>query len=800
MTNYEKLLFLYSTALEDGDWDTVSQIYAQAENDPALWRELERLAAEQHTELNLPTIQHQPLPALQKIRVETVGVRNGHIGATRSTPPHPIYQQSDSKRKVRMPILRIAVLLITILSGVFIYLDYNQPADNSVQVTPLSTSSSNNSGLQTEREVITTENIDRLQLIDKIDREAHIDGTFWFNNDTQYATYSSESITVYSTETFAEAAIFTPETAIQQAIGNPVNQQVAILHFTNGQTSITVYDLSNNANLYTITLGSTGATHLQFSPDGNYLATGNDDSPVYIWNAADGSQYLVVHGLKDELFAMAFSEDSQYLAVGGLIDDINQSNPTIGEYYDYGILVWDLKTGDLMYQLIGFQGGFGNPGDIDFSLDTSALVATQNHSNQVYMWTLKLDTKQPINTSVEMINRDFTLPPVVVNLDNDMINTTILSFADDEVLFIGGATGVQQQVSTYTLDDLEFVDRVELDIPSSTVLRSYALSLDKTKSLVIANETLTVLDIERLELLHTQTITQASINEPVFALNADGTRLAMPNFDQLEIIDMATGETLATTRIDPRQAINGLVFDPVQENVLYFSQALILASGTLSPATTPFRWDWSTDTVNNIQSAGLLGPVRTNEDNTLMYTILSHGLYALDIDGNTVVDLTRLDGSVNVTTATHIVLSADYLIYSRDNREIFTHHLPTSENSSFAAHSDNVFNLSVSQDETILVSLDKSGNIKLWDTTNNFAEMASLTNTQPLATRSAEIANDNRLVVLSGENGMQFWDYVTDEIVNELPDLTNSFILSEDGMLLITTLNNDILFYAVPAE
>jgi hypothetical protein len=90
-----------------------------------------------------------------------------------------------------------------------------------------------------------------------------------------------------------------------------------------------------------------------FSPDGNYLATGNRSGVVKVWNWTEGIPYAHLRGHKGTIHALAYSADGTRLASAG----------------SQGVVkVWNLKKGE--WEISG-----GPPPALELALHTGAVYA-----------------------------------------------------------------------------------------------------------------------------------------------------------------------------------------------------------------------------------------------------------------------------------------------------------------------------------------------------------------------------------------------------------------------------------------
>lgn len=176
----------------------------------------------------------------------------------------------------------------------------------------------------------------------------------------------------------------------------------------------------------TITGHATAVRSVAISPDGQYIATGSDDSTIKIWHRVAGN-LLRTLTLAPGLFsshltwfnAIAFSQDGQVLVSGGLDKKIRfwdwqSSNCTKqikghrdaiyaltmspnGQIFASGgrdnkVIIWDALKGTKQRTLTGHSDRISS---IAFSCD-SKIIATASHDNTVKIW--EADTGKLLHT------------------------------------------------------------------------------------------------------------------------------------------------------------------------------------------------------------------------------------------------------------------------------------------------------------------------------------------------------------------------------------------------------------------
>ena len=115
--------------------------------------------------------------------------------------------------------------------------------------------------------------------------------------------------------------------------------------------------------------GDTGAVNgIKYSPDGRLIATVSDDSTARVWDAASGSQQLLLN-LSGAGNAVAFSPDGKRLATAG---------------FDGIPVVWDTESGKALLALHGHASAVY---DVSFSPDGTRLV-TAGRDKTAFVWDL----------------------------------------------------------------------------------------------------------------------------------------------------------------------------------------------------------------------------------------------------------------------------------------------------------------------------------------------------------------------------------------------------------------------------
>jgi len=129
-----------------------------------------------------------------------------------------------------------------------------------------------------------------------------------------------------------------------------------------------VRDLLTGKELLIETGHKSALSALVFSPDGRWLASGNHDGTVKLWEVGAWRCKATLSGVSGGVCDVAFSPDSQRLVTG--------SKP---------VKLWDLATYHELATL-PLDGTLGDGTVVAFSPDASTLAVRDRPSGTIYLW------------------------------------------------------------------------------------------------------------------------------------------------------------------------------------------------------------------------------------------------------------------------------------------------------------------------------------------------------------------------------------------------------------------------------
>ncbi len=183
------------------------------------------------------------------------------------------------------------------------------------------------------------------------------------------ASVSNDSIRLWCAQCGAEQAVFIPmkESRPKCVAFSPNGKVVAS---GDGNHRINFWDVDTGKVVSTLVEHEDGVGQLAFSPDGNTLVSGSYDLTVGVWELSSGKLKgkLKGHG---EPYSVAISPDGRYVAVG---DEGKQ------------VTIWDLMA---LQEVARLQAGEGIVFAVAFSRDGKTLAAGtsgRDHRGQIQLW------------------------------------------------------------------------------------------------------------------------------------------------------------------------------------------------------------------------------------------------------------------------------------------------------------------------------------------------------------------------------------------------------------------------------
>jgi len=226
-----------------------------------------------------------------------------------------------------------------------------------------------------------------------------------FNNDGSVLAVSAYDGTahLWDTHSAEKRLTLTSEKAIKQIMFNPDNSLIA----TSSDKSVTLWNSDGEQKFVFERQGV--ITHINFSPDGQYIAVASRDNSATLWDTKTGEKLFVV-GHKKTINHVAFSPDSRYLLTASTdkmaaMWDIEkkeqqlsmQHNGTIKKIivstdnrfiataaYDKTAAIWSATTGERLFTL----HHEGNVNDVLFTHDNMSLI-TASSDNTAALWSLE---------------------------------------------------------------------------------------------------------------------------------------------------------------------------------------------------------------------------------------------------------------------------------------------------------------------------------------------------------------------------------------------------------------------------
>ncbi len=496
---------------------------------------------------------------------------------------------------------------------------------------------------------------------------------------------------------------------------------------------VCLYDPST-LEFITILETNTSITSIDFSFDGNLLASGSSDNTIRMWDTKSGQELapLTGHSGEGRVRSVAFSPDARLLASGS---------------YDGTVIVWDMENHEKV-AILSEHSSMVN--SVAFSSDGS-LLASGGRDNKARVWSVG-DYKE------------------VATLTGHSWFVSSVAFSPDGSLL---ATGSPDK--TVKLWDVkEHKELITLTGHKDDVL---SVTFSPDGSLLVSGSKdgeLKLWDVESYEEI--ATLTGHSWVVFSVSLNHNGSLLASGSADgTVRLWDMDSQQELVAFT-EHSYFVSSISFD---------TTAKLLASGGWERRVKLWNIDGSSEVAMLTEHSSSVGSVSFNSDSS----ILASGSYKeaklWDMESDQVI--AEFPGHLDWVSVAFSPDDSLLATGSGDNTAKLWDLRNYQELATFR-HSDKVTSVSFSPDGRLLASGGKDSTVKLWDV-RSFREVGTLTRPS-MHVLSICFSPDSKLLAIGTADApemIRIWDI---ESFAEIATLmghgsdVSSVVFSPDGSLL----------------
>jgi WD40 repeat protein len=800
--HHEKLMYLYSRALEDADFEAISQIMAQAARDPDLQALLFDLEAAYQAELPAR------LPAVSEIQ----GLAVPEVPMIRSNGYHPApairLRRSSRPRTAwafRAAVLGVIVLAVTLFARHT--LDHGPDGISTTRIAPNPVLFGQN---QTPvplagHPAITAQNASQLAEVRRFGTGA-VASMAW-SPDSQTLLYAGAGLWFYDATTFTAIRRLDTGTFIDDATYSPDGTRIAT---ASRDRTIRLYDVASGAEQVIIPVPDGWASQIVFSPDGSLIAASDGESTVRVWDVVTGRERLALHDITGTVRDLKFSPDGTLLAAAGEVYVFSTGASYQGPQIKDGVHLWTIPGGE---DLLTLYGPTAQIGEISFHPDSQQLIAA-SWDGLIYHWTLEHAT--PISAYEARLDDEKYFDPTVTALGSDHLGFVLgLAYSPDGTWIASLDTGM---TSLRFWQEGKVIGRFN---PFPDIVGGFpdtmglTFSPDGQRLLITLDDGVAVVWDVSDPAAAQWIATLGEDHNAAFVrvdLSPDGSRIAAAETNRgAWLWNTDAGEQVNHLDYDNGAMVNDLTFDPTGTWLALAQNPMTFSYGS-SPveANYPLLL-WNTDPAVELlfltEPGGRpLYALAFNADGTRLFTGGNGGrLQAWDISARTQVG--ELDITIEDTFQTEAVYrlasnpAGTVVAFLDFERSVRLWDVTNNvELPALTGHSESVQAVAFSPDGAMVAATDQGGTLIVWDTAT-WAESWY----QPEAGGSAALAfsPDGSLLAVAGyTEGVTLWDTATRQKVLTLTDQPGGvpdLAFSADGSLLVTAGGDGtVRLWAVP--
>ncbi len=524
-----------------------------------------------------------------------------------------------------------------------------------------------------------------------------------------------------------------------------------------------------------------GITSINFSPNGQYLASGSSDQMVKIWDLQN-SQYINLSDHQDQVTAVEFSPDGQYLASASL---------------DKTVKIWNLQ-GNLLKNITQYEAGVNA---LSFSPDGQYL-ATASLDNRINIWDLQGNLYQSFNAHEGRINA-LTFSP-----DSQYLATA----SSDTNAMIWDLQGKLKQ----TLKQDQAILALKFSPDGTKIVTvstdNYIYIWDKKGK--ILNKIKGHKDLIRAISFHPDGTKFATVSDDLTTKIWDmkGNLLTNLKGHQQSVLTVAfspDGETLATGSKD--RSIRLWTLKQPESSLVFKGHENSLISGAFSPDGQTIATTSSDQTLRLWDLEGHQTLKMSHPQSVTSIAFTPDGQYFLSGCEDNILRLWNKEGQLLKELKGHnegilnIKVSADgqrILTTSRDNTAILWDregkiiHILT-------GHEGSVYSGDFSPNGDYIVTVSEDGTTRLWDQEGKFLKILTKING---SVKTINFNLNNKFIITGSSDGIIRLINLDGKIIKEIqahynpinqvrfsPDGEMIASASFDGLVRLWNLNGDIL-------